>query len=164
MSIEENKRSGEVNTNGVLKCTYTQDDNFTEGCEYSTLKKYLREDTYLYVIIDNRGIERSVSLVGKAWKFAVIEDVSESLTPRDYQMYAKDVTDWEVINLLQDEDSQGHKLLSRADIILIYATYNNSGLEGFLREYKEYADRYLKNYGVCAVIKKPHYYLKNLIG
>ncbi|MGV3076405.1 hypothetical protein ACEE21_15100 [Clostridium baratii] len=165
MSIGEVTK-GDYNpqTNGVLQCTVSQDDSFTEGANYKAIKKYLREDAYLYVIVDNKGVERSVSLVGKMWKFSIKEDIAESLMPRDSQIYAKDVIDWEIINLLQDEDSQGHKLLSRADIILIYALYNKSGLEGFLNEYIEYAKKYADTYGVYAVIKKPHYYLKGLIG
>lgn len=57
--------------------------------------------------------------------------------PRDYQIYAKEVLEWEVVNLLQDEDVQGHRLLSRADLILIYTLYSKSGMEGFfIRIYK----------------------------
>lgn len=84
--------------------------------------------------------------------------------PRDYQIYAKDALDWEVVDLLQDEDVQGHRLLSRADLILIFALYNKSGLEGFLNEYIKYANEYIEKYGEGAVILKPHNYLKNLIG
>lgn len=84
--------------------------------------------------------------------------------PRDYQIYAKVSLDWEVIDLLQDEDVQGHRLLSRADLILIYALYNKSGLEGFLNEYIRYAKEYIERYGEQAIILKPHHYLKQLIG
>ena len=84
--------------------------------------------------------------------------------PRDYQVYAREVLEWEVVHLLQDEDVQGHRLLSRADLILIFALYNKSGLEGFLNEYVKYAKDYIERYGVNAVIKKPHYFLKQLIG
>lgn len=84
--------------------------------------------------------------------------------PRDYQIYAKEALSWEVVDLLQDEDTQGHRLLSRADIILIFALYNKSGLEGFLNEYIKYANEYIGRYGEGAVILKPHHYLKNLIG
>lgn len=165
MSITEIRKGEHTSqTNGVLRCTLSQDDNFTEGADYVAIKKYSREDSYLYVIVDNKGVERSVSLVGKSWKFVVKEDIAECLLPRDYQIYASDVIDWEVINLLQDEDSLGHKLLSRADVILVYALYNKSGLEGFLSEYIKYAKQYIKSYGVYAIIKKPHYYLKSLIG
>ena len=84
--------------------------------------------------------------------------------PRDYQIYARETLKWEVIDLLQDEDAQGHRLLSRADLILIFALYNKSGLEGFLNEYIKYANEYIGRYGEGAVILKPHHYLKNLIG
>lgn len=84
--------------------------------------------------------------------------------PRDYQIYARETLKWEVIDLLQDEDVQGHRLLSRADLILIFALYNKSGLEGFLNEYIRYANEYIERYGENAVILKPHHYLKNLIG
>lgn len=84
--------------------------------------------------------------------------------PRDYQIYAREVLEWEVINLLQDEDTQGHRLLSRADLILIFALYNKTGLEGFLNEYLKYSKEYIERYGEGAVILKPHHYLKNLIG
>lgn len=84
--------------------------------------------------------------------------------PRDYQIYAKEVLKWEVVDLLQDEDTQGHRLLSRADLILIFALYNKSGLEGFLNEYIKYANEFIERYGEGAVILKPHHYLKNLIG
>lgn len=84
--------------------------------------------------------------------------------PRDYQIYAKEALEWEVVDLLQDEDVQGHRLLSRADIILIFALYNKSGLEGFLNEYIKYANEFIDKYGENAVIKKPHHYLKQLIG
>ena len=84
--------------------------------------------------------------------------------PRDYQMYAKEALKWEVINLLQDEDVQGHRLLSRADLILIFSLYNKSGLVGFLDEYIRYAKEFMERYGENAVIKKPHHYLKQLIG
>ena len=84
--------------------------------------------------------------------------------PRDYQIYAKEALSWEVVDLLQDEDVQGHRLLSRADLILIFDLYNKSGLEGFLSEYIGYANEYIGRYGENAVILKPHHYLKNLIG
>lgn len=84
--------------------------------------------------------------------------------PRDYQIYAKEALGWEVVDLLQDEDVQGHRLLSRADLILIFDLYNKSGLEGFLSEYIGYANEYIGRYGENAVILKPHHYLKNLIG
>lgn len=84
--------------------------------------------------------------------------------PRDYQIYAREALKWEVVDLLQDEDTQGHRLLSRADLILIFALYNKSGLEGFLNEYIKYAGAYIERYGEGAVILKPHHYLKNLIG
>lgn len=84
--------------------------------------------------------------------------------PREYQIYAREALEWEVINLLQDEDVQGHRMLSRADIILIFALYNKSGLEGFLKEYMRYANEYIDRFGENAVILKPHNYLKQLIG
>lgn len=84
--------------------------------------------------------------------------------PRDYQIYAKEVLEWEVVNLLQDEDVQGHRLLSRADLILIYTLYNKSGMEGFLSEYIRHAKEYIERHGENAIIIKPHHYLKKLIG
>lgn len=84
--------------------------------------------------------------------------------PRDYQIYAREALDWEVIDLLQDEDAQGHRILSRADLILIFALYNKSGLEGFLETYLKYAKEMVDRYGENAIIIKPHNYLKNLIG
>lgn len=84
--------------------------------------------------------------------------------PRDYQIYAKETLEWEVVDLLQDEDIQGHRLLSRADLILIFSLYNKSGLEGFLNEYLKYAEGFIERYGENAIIKKPHHYLKQLIG
>lgn len=84
--------------------------------------------------------------------------------PRDYQIYAKDSLEWEVIDLLQDEDVQGYRLLSRADLILIFSLYNKTGLEGFLDEYIKYAKEYIGKYGENAVILKPHLFLKQLIG
>lgn len=84
--------------------------------------------------------------------------------PRDYQLFAKDVLGWEVIDLLQDEDTNGYRILSRADLILIFALYNKSGLEGFLNEYLNYANEKYERYGEQAIILKPHNFLKNLIG
>ena len=84
--------------------------------------------------------------------------------PRDYQIFATSALNWEVIDLLQDEDIQGYRLLSRADLILIFALYNKSGLEGFLNEYIRYAKEYISRYGEQAIILKPHHYLKQLIG
>ena len=84
--------------------------------------------------------------------------------PRDYQIYAKEVLEWEVVDLLQDEDVQGHRLLSRADLILIYTLYSKSGMEGFLSEYIRYAKEYIERHGENAIIIKPHHYLKKLIG
>ena len=84
--------------------------------------------------------------------------------PRDYQIFAKESLEWEAIDLLQDEDNQGHKVLSRADLILVFALYNNSGLVGFLTAYKEYANDFINRYGANAIILKPHHYLKQLIG
>ena len=99
--------------------------------------------------------------------FSYREENTRELTPsqpRDYQIYAKEALNWEVIDLLQDEDVQGHRLLSRADLILIFALYSKSGLEGFLNEYIKYANEFIERYGENAVIKKPHHYLKQLIG
>lgn len=84
--------------------------------------------------------------------------------PRDYQIYAIQVLDWEVADLLRDEDVQGYKMLSRADLILIFSLYNKSGLKGFLNEYIKYANEYIERYGDSAIIAKPHYHLKSLIG
>ena len=149
---------------GKLKCTYSQDTNFTNNCEYALIRKYTKDNYFLYVIIDNRGTERSVSLDGRVWKFEIVEDIEEVLVPRDSQIYAREVINWEAINLLEDEDSQGHRLLSRADLILIFTLYNRRGLDGFLEEYISYANNFISEYGDGAIIKKPHYYLKSIIG
>lgn len=84
--------------------------------------------------------------------------------PRDYQLYAKDVLGWEIIDLLQDEDTYGHRLLSRADLILIFALYNKNGLEGFYQDYMAYAQEKYDTFGELGFVQKPHIYLKNLIG
>ena len=55
-------------------------------------------------------------------------------------------------------------MLSRADLILIFSLYSKSGLKGFLNEYIKYANEYIERYGEGAVIVKPHYHLKSLIG
>ena len=59
------------------------------------------------------------------------------------------------------EDSNGKKLLSRADLILIFTFYSN-GLEQFLDEYKEYVLELKRERGYV-VVNKPHYYLKGVI-
>lgn len=83
---------------------------------------------------------------------------------RDYQLFAKDILHWEVIDLLQDEDNYGHRLLSRADLILIYTLYNKTGIEGFYNEYMNYVRDKFQAFGETGVVQKPHIFLKNLIG
>lgn len=65
------------------------------------------------------------------------------------------------IDLLKDEDTNGKKLLSRADIILIFTLYKN-GLDQFLEEYHEYVREEKREKGYI-VVRKPHYYLKGVI-
>lgn len=80
---------------------------------------------------------------------------------RPHQIEFEKALDLQPIDLFKDEDTQGRKLLSRADLILIYALYDG-GLNQFLDEYKQYAknENIEKGY---KVVKKPHYYLKGII-
>lgn len=86
----------------------------------------------------------------------------EPIEPRQHQITVEDARLLRPIDLLQDEDMQGHRLLSRADLILIFTLYPN-GLNEFLEDYLQYVEDEVetKNY---KVVNKPHYFLKNIIG
>lgn len=86
----------------------------------------------------------------------------ETIEPRAHQITVEDARLLRPVDLLQDEDTQGHKLLSRADLILIFTLYPN-GINEFLEDYLEYVEHEVetKKY---KVVNKPHYYLKNIIG
>ena len=80
---------------------------------------------------------------------------------RPHQIMVEDARLLRPIDLLQDEDNNGRKLLSRADLILIFTLYPN-GITEFLDEYLEYVENEVVEKGYKAV-NKPHYYLKNII-
>ena len=80
---------------------------------------------------------------------------------RPYQIEFEKALELQPIDLLKDEDVQGRKLLSRADIILIFTLYTG-GLDQFLEEYKEYIRNENEEKGY-KFVKKPHYYLKSTI-
>lgn len=81
---------------------------------------------------------------------------------KHYQMTVEDALKMDVIDLFQDEDIQGHRILSRADLILVFTLYKG-GLEQFLDDYKEYVRTMQKERGF-RFVNKPHHYLKNLLG
>lgn len=80
---------------------------------------------------------------------------------RPHQIETEVALKLQPIDLLKDEDTNGKKLLSRADLILIFTLYKN-GLEQFLEEYKSYVMDLKKERGYV-VVNKPHYYLKGII-
>lgn len=86
----------------------------------------------------------------------------EVIEPRAHQITVEDARNLRAIDLLNDEDAQGHRLLSRADLILIFTLYPN-GLNEFLEDYLQYVEDEVetKKY---RVVNKPHYFLKHLIG
>lgn len=88
--------------------------------------------------------------------------IREKIEPRQHQISVEDARALRPIDLLQDEDNNGHKLLSRADLILIFTLYPN-GLQEFLEDYLQYVEDEVetKKY---KVVNKPHYFLKNIIG
>lgn len=86
----------------------------------------------------------------------------EVIEPRAHQITVEDARNLRAIDLLQDEDTQGHKLLSRADLILIFTLYPN-GLNEFLEDYLQYVEEEVKTKKI-KVVNKPHCFLKNLIG
>lgn len=81
---------------------------------------------------------------------------------RYYQVSVEEALGMNIIDLFQDEDNSGHKLISRADIILIYTLYSG-GMEEFLEDYKKYVRQMVTERGY-KFVRKPHYYLKNLLG
>lgn len=81
---------------------------------------------------------------------------------RPYQIATEEALKLRVIDLFQDEDSQGYRLLSRADLILIFTLYKN-GMEEFLEDYKNHVQM-LKDERGYRFVPKPHYFLKNIIG
>ena len=88
------------------------------------------------------------------------KSIYANLEPRDYQLYVEEALELRIADLLCDVDGQRH--LSRADIILIYTIYPGA-LQEFLDDYLEYVRTEQKQKGYT-VIKKPHYYLKDIIG
>ena len=80
---------------------------------------------------------------------------------RPHQIEVAKALKLQPIDLLKDEDFQGRKLLSRADIILIFTLYTG-GLDQFLEEYKEYIRNENEEKGY-KFVKKPHDYLKSTI-
>lgn len=82
--------------------------------------------------------------------------------PKPHQIEVEKALKLELVHLVQDVDDSGYRLLSRADLILIFTLYTK-GLEGFLEEYKNYAQTQSEVRGYN-VVNKPHYYLKNIIG
>lgn len=90
-----------------------------------------------------------------------INEIKPVVEARPHQIEVKVALNLQPIDLLKDEDVNGKKLLSRADLILIFTLYKN-GLEQFLEEYKAYVLEEKRNKGYV-VVNKPHYYLKGLI-
>lgn len=84
------------------------------------------------------------------------------IEPRAHQIKVEDALNLRLIDLFTETDGNGHKYLSRADLILIFTLYPN-GIEEFLDDYKNYVQSEVetKKY---KVVNKPHFYLKNLIG
>ena len=81
---------------------------------------------------------------------------------RPYQIATEDAMKLRVIDLFQDEDAQGYRLLSRADLILIFTLYAN-GMEEFLEDYKKHIQM-LRDERGYKFVPKPHHYLKGIIG
>ena len=91
-----------------------------------------------------------------------MENYTSNFELRANQILVENALSMRPVDLLQDEDTQGHRLLSRADLILIFTLYPN-GLNEFLEDYKKYVRDIVDERGYKAV-NKPHYFLKNLIG
>ncbi|HSQ87986.1 hypothetical protein [Romboutsia sp.] len=85
-----------------------------------------------------------------------------AIEPRNHQIRVEDARNLILIDLFMDEDGNGGKHLSRADLILIFTLYP-TGLNGFLDDYLNYVEEEVKNKGY-KVVNKPHYFLKNIIG
>ena len=85
---------------------------------------------------------------------------SSPATPRPTQITIEEALRLTPIDLLKDEDQAGRKLLSRADIILVYTFFTD--LKEFLRKYQTDAEEGRRNNGY-KYCYKPHFYLKNLI-
>lgn len=84
------------------------------------------------------------------------------IEPRVHQIRVEDARNLRLIDLFTDTDDNGHKYLSRADLILIFTLYPR-GIEEFLEDYKTYVEEEVETKGY-KVVNKPHFYLKNLIG
>ena len=91
-----------------------------------------------------------------------VKPIYTNIVPKNYQLTVEDARSLRLIDLFTDTDSCGYKHLSRSDLIIIYALYEN-GLNDFFKDYKKYVEECVskKNY---KVVQKPHYFLKNLIG
>ncbi|MEG0296728.1 MAG: hypothetical protein RR620_08410 [Clostridium sp.] len=82
---------------------------------------------------------------------------------RPYQINFKEACELKVIDLFNDTDvNSNQRLLSRADLVLIFSLYDN-GLKEFLGEYRKYISDLNEKKGYTAV-PKPHYFLKNILG
>ncbi|HAU85125.1 MAG TPA: hypothetical protein DCW90_06380 [Lachnospiraceae bacterium] len=82
-------------------------------------------------------------------------------TPRPSQVYIDEALEYEVINLLMDEDpDSGKKFLSRSDLILVFTVWKT--LDNFLEEYKRELRELRDNKGY-KIYLKPHWYLKSKI-
>lgn len=84
------------------------------------------------------------------------------IEPRQHQLKVEDALNLRLIDLFTESDDNGHKFLSRADLILIFTLYPN-GIEEFLSDYKNYVKTEIETKGY-RVVNKPHFYLKNIIG
>ena len=95
-------------------------------------------------------------------EYTQLREFIQEIEPRAHQIRVEDALNLRAIDLFTDTDINGHKYLSRADLILIFTLYP-SGLEEFLDDYKKYVESEVetKNY---KVVNKPHSYLKNIIG
>lgn len=86
----------------------------------------------------------------------------ENVEPRYYQIRVEEALNFNMVDLFKDEGEGGNKLLSRADLLLIFTIFKG-GIEEFLNEYKKYVieEKDKKGY---VVVQKPHFFLKNLLG
>ena len=89
-----------------------------------------------------------------------MENIREITQPRPTQITIEEALNLTPIDLLRDEDQAGRKLLSRADIILVYTFFDD--LKDFLKKYQDDAREGKNQYGY-KYCYKPHFYLKNLI-
>lgn len=80
---------------------------------------------------------------------------------RYYQLPIEEALNLNVIDLFKDNHND-KRLISRADIILIYTLYNND-LNDFLEQYKSHVLILNKDRGY-KFVPKPHYYLKDILG